>query len=269
MVGRWIAGLACDQIRKAAASPGATIVALASCIPEAELADPLKRGLHRALAQEFTRYVLLLREMQTSPAIAENLLEEPGGRELTWLQAKPASLYRAPMKAWLKVNLSRNQLGRRMDGVLDRLQRYQRPSPEPEIPGLWPFLRSRGIVGFLRNPVGEICVEVLAPIENYLIKGHFQMLANARLTQVFLALRCYQLESGRLPATLDELAPKYFAKVPVDPFTEKPFIYEPDATPPRLYSVGPDQKADAPDAEGRDDIVVELNFPPNGPEAHR
>jgi hypothetical protein len=72
----------------------------------------------------------------------------------------------------------------------------------------------------------------------------------------------YRLAEGTLPDTLGALAPEFLDGVPVDPFTEKPFIYEPDADPPRLLSVRPDQQLDAEgeaDPE-RDDIVVELNF---------
>ena len=54
--------------------------------------------------------------------------------------------------------------------------------------------------------------------------------------------------------------PEFLDEVPVDPFTEKPFIYEPGADPPRLLSVGPDQELDAEgeDEDERDDILVEL-----------
>ncbi len=80
------------------------------------------------------------------------------------------------------------------------------------------------------------------------------------MTRVFLALRCYHLEHGRMPASLDDLAPEYLEEVPVDPFAEQPFVYEPQADPPCILSVGPDQARDAPDAEEGDDIAVELTF---------
>jgi len=99
------------------------------------------------------------------------------------------------------------------------------------------------------------------PAMGMTLEAYFRLVADVRITEVFLALRCYHLEHGRLPESLDALAPAYLEEVPLDPFAEQPFIYEPQADPPRILSVGPDQRRDAPDAEEGDDIAVELTFP--------
>lgn len=56
-----------------------------------------------------------------------------------------------------------------------------------------------------------------------------------------LAIRLYELDRGRRPATLSDLVPDYVPDVPADPFTadNQPLPYLPDAERPRLYSVGP------------------------------
>lgn len=52
-----------------------------------------------------------------------------------------------------------------------------------------------------------------------------------------LALRRFELQHGRLPATLDELVPTYLAAPPIDPFSDAPLRW--DASRKILYSVGP------------------------------
>lgn len=54
-------------------------------------------------------------------------------------------------------------------------------------------------------------------------KGRLSLL---RRTELVLALRLYQVEhDGRPARSLEELMPAYLPEVPVDPVTEKPFVY--------------------------------------------
>ncbi len=46
-----------------------------------------------------------------------------------------------------------------------------------------------------------------------------------RASPLLLALRLYQLEKGKLPATLDALVPQYLPAVPLDPYDDRPFRY--------------------------------------------
>jgi len=57
-------------------------------------------------------------------------------------------------------------------------------------------------------------------------------------TQIMIALRCYSLEHGDLPDTLDELVPDYFDAVPVDDFDGKPMRYSKERRV--VYAVGSD-----------------------------
>ncbi len=69
-------------------------------------------------------------------------------------------------------------------------------------------------------------------------------LAQLRGMALFLALRAYEIDHGRLPDRLDELAPAYLSRVPVDPFSGKPFGYLRSGVPGlpaeawAIYSVG-------------------------------
>jgi hypothetical protein len=62
---------------------------------------------------------------------------------------------------------------------------------------------------------------------------------NAML-RIDLAIHMFQRDQGRLPETLDELAPAYVNKLPLDPFSGQPFRYEPQEKQFELYSVGHD-----------------------------
>ena len=70
----------------------------------------------------------------------------------------------------------------------------------------------------------------------------FRTLLSRRFAATALALRLYEVEHGRRPATLDELVPEYLPAVPIDPFAAdgRTIGYLPNADPPVLYSVGED-----------------------------
>jgi Tfp pilus assembly protein PilP len=46
------------------------------------------------------------------------------------------------------------------------------------------------------------------------------------IRRIQLSVRSFQLQKGSLPKKLDELVPVYLERVPLDPFTNKPFLYE-------------------------------------------
>ncbi len=70
---------------------------------------------------------------------------------------------------------------------------------------------------------------------------HDSAVAHRRLLIAELALRLSQLENQRVPASLQELVPKYLPRVPVDPFGDQPLRYRAQSTNWLLYSVGPDR----------------------------
>ncbi len=65
-----------------------------------------------------------------------------------------------------------------------------------------------------------------------------------RNLQLAFALHAFQKDTGKYPAKLGELAPKYLATVPDDIFSGKPLIYRLEGKGYLLYSFGPNGKDD-------------------------
>jgi hypothetical protein len=61
-------------------------------------------------------------------------------------------------------------------------------------------------------------------------------------TRVLLAMKAFEIEKGRLPATLGELVPVYLDAVPLDDFDGKPLRYNPAKK--IIYTVGEDLRDD-------------------------
>ena len=156
----------------------------------------------------------------------------------------------------MKPNLSLNVLGRYLEAVARNLDAY------PPTGGLEPPFRGPdgGVRYRWANAIPDLAVSFLAREATALLDGYYKTLAGARLTQVFVALRCCQLEHGALPAKLDDLAPEYVKAVPLDPFTGRPLGYEPDPRRPSIWSAGPHSVDSGGAEEGGQDIVIPLSF---------
>ncbi|MGD8452487.1 MAG: hypothetical protein PVJ57_11760 [Phycisphaerae bacterium] len=88
--------------------------------------------------------------------------------------------------------------------------------------------------------------QIMAPSVDEAPRHVFRIMAKRRMAATALALQLYELDHGHRPATLAELVPDYLPAVPTDPFAadDRSLGYLPDATPPVLYSVGPDGEDD-------------------------
>jgi hypothetical protein len=64
--------------------------------------------------------------------------------------------------------------------------------------------------------------------------------AFVRLLTAELALRVYQCEKQKVPASLEDLVPNYLTRVPSDPFKRGVLAYRPTPASWVVYSVGPD-----------------------------
>ncbi|MGI8982900.1 MAG: hypothetical protein ACR2FY_27080 [Pirellulaceae bacterium] len=73
---------------------------------------------------------------------------------------------------------------------------------------------------------------------------HKRELALNRLMRTDLAIRAFRQETGRLPRSLAELAPRYLQDALDDPFSGEPLKYRADGPNFQLYSVGPDEEDD-------------------------
>jgi hypothetical protein len=90
-----------------------------------------------------------------------------------------------------------------------------------------------------------------------------QTRARIRRDQVRIgfAMATFHAETGKYPKSLDELAPKYLSEIPLDPYTQKSFVYLPRDASFLIYSFGPNAKDDGgkmTTAINEDDIPFEV-----------
>jgi len=97
--------------------------------------------------------------------------------------------------------------------------------------------------------VGEASTERQRTLSSLLLSAYTGVprrenegIANQRLALMALAVESFRNETGRPPKRLDELTPKFFAKVPQDPFTGFELKYRRTEKGYVVYSVGPDQQ---------------------------
>ncbi|MCG3130364.1 MAG: hypothetical protein FLDDKLPJ_01121 [Phycisphaerae bacterium] len=141
------------------------------------------------------------------------------------------------------------------------------------------------IIGFDPNSAAETVDEVNSQVERAsrllsetmmwrvegTLIGEYRVRADRRMAAAALAIRMYEVDHGRRPASLEALVPEYLPAVPEDPFCEpgQPIRYAPDAVPPLLYSVGPNGADDGGqdkrlDDGRRDDAASDILFYLNG-----
>jgi hypothetical protein len=100
-------------------------------------------------------------------------------------------------------------------------------------------------LGSLTGDGKVIAEHVVFRYESILTRADLLRFQNAA-TLSLLALQLARAETGALPASLDEIVPRYLPSVPLDPFDGKPLRYS--ASKQVIYSVGTDAK----DAGGLD-----------------
>lgn len=84
--------------------------------------------------------------------------------------------------------------------------------------------------------------EIVMPSQNRSMELFFRDLAQRGMAATALAIRLFQVDNGRRPASLTELVPQYLTEVPLDPLSPDGgrIRYRPDADQAVLYSVGAD-----------------------------
>lgn len=105
-------------------------------------------------------------------------------------------------------------------------------------------------VAALKNPISRVMVNNTGCIA-YLYEQSYR-----RGVYILLVLELYRIKHQKYPDNLNALMPEIVQEVPLDPFTDKPFIYKIDGDNIYLYSVGPDLKDDGGDEKGGKDIVI-------------
>jgi len=83
---------------------------------------------------------------------------------------------------------------------------------------------------------------IMLPSLERAVELRFRVIAVRRAAATTLAIRLFELEHGRRPHSLAELAPNYLPAIPADPFAGdgRALGYLPDAPVPMLYSINSD-----------------------------
>ncbi len=131
--------------------------------------------------------------------------------------------------------------------------------------------------------IARINVALLMPAAAASFAAEDRSCAQQRLTLLAAALKLHQLRHGEYPDALDALAPDPLAEIPLDPFTNEPFVYERRDGGFAIWSLGSngvddggsdqsgefvdgeyapiDWTGERPKPDGPDDVVVRLPVP--------
>jgi hypothetical protein len=113
--------------------------------------------------------------------------------------------------------------------------------------------------------LGDFFVSLAVPAVSKVLKAFDRTEQTQRNLHLAFALAAYEREQGHYPKKLNDLAPKYLAKVPLDLFSGKPLIYRTSKNGYLLFSVGPngrdDQGRGLYDDPPGDDLSVRMPLP--------
>ncbi len=73
-------------------------------------------------------------------------------------------------------------------------------------------------------------------VNAYMVQEIDAFAADSRVTDICLAIAAFKSAHGHFPASLNQLAPTYFVRLPRNPFTGKPFQYAASSTKCRITS---------------------------------
>ena len=127
--------------------------------------------------------------------------------------------------------VARRRECRRLDVELDAIQQRFRSPLEMGFAVFSRRARSRQI--------GRIFVSMLTPACESAFEAEDRSVATRRMTIISAKLRLHRLEHGKYPETLDALTPNPLEAILLDPFSNKPFLYERRGRGFLIYSVGP------------------------------
>jgi len=109
----------------------------------------------------------------------------------------------------------------------------------------YPDAKAKGLLDAPRSlPFYTVISRMTLPALSEFTLRRYAVETEITQAEVFLALQAYKARFGGYPATMQELKSKLGWKLPVDPFSEKDFIYKRQTKGFILYSLGPDMKDD-------------------------
>jgi hypothetical protein len=91
-------------------------------------------------------------------------------------------------------------------------------------------------------PKSMMITRMFVPAFTRAYEEQLKLFARLRAARAGIAVERFRVANGRLPESLDELAPKWLDSVPTDPFDDKPIRYKKLIKGFVTYSVGPDLK---------------------------
>ncbi|MDP1560129.1 MAG: hypothetical protein Q8M16_01915 [Pirellulaceae bacterium] len=86
--------------------------------------------------------------------------------------------------------------------------------------------------------MGRLVFGLLIPTVNLLAEADIRCQTQRELTQLAFAITAYRFQEGRLPRSLEDLAPEWITEVPPDRFAVGALVYRPSETGFRVYSIG-------------------------------
>ncbi|MCI0704612.1 MAG: hypothetical protein L0241_26445 [Planctomycetia bacterium] len=104
------------------------------------------------------------------------------------------------------------------------------------------LLKEKDAGKLVGKALGDILMSLLAPAVQKVQHAHDRIEQTERNLHLACAMAAYHKDTGRYPAKLADLAPKYIPKVPNDLFNGKELIYKPTEKGYLFYSVGPNGK---------------------------
>lgn len=113
----------------------------------------------------------------------------------------------------------------------------------------------------LSSQLADILISMMLPAVGQATLAEDRLVMNNRLVDVALGLAAYRQETRQYPVQLEQLVPKYLAKIPEDLFTGKPIRYHRKAQGYLLYSVGPNQQDDGGQRENQEQDDVGFQVP--------
>ena len=105
-------------------------------------------------------------------------------------------------------------------------------------------LRKMGLLATISMRVSGVHQKGLAQVASSLEMAEKRLNTTRRLLLTDLAIRVYRQEHGEDPPDLSALVPRILKSVPIDPYSEKPLLYQKSGKDGVVYSVGPDRDDD-------------------------
>ena len=122
---------------------------------------------------------------------------------------------------------------------------------------LLPLLGGRPAI---TQAMSETLISLLLPSVTQVYRSEGQAIQRMHHLELAFALAAWRSEHDSYPDSLEKLAPKYIAEIPIDLFNGQPLKYDRVGEGYRFYSVGRNEKDDEGRSfdEGADDLVVRL-----------